>query len=383
MTQNQHHPTFPYPLPSDPPPYLLHFYLSHKRHLPTTACNAKQPRLSLTRQRLARPLAAKFPLPPPVSPRSRKLPRRPPVVVQTVAPEDKEQHLSMATPFLQFCATCERQIMIPSDSILYCSESCRRKDATKSLEITSQKTTCGTMPPIVSGSWPKSSPSSPTKAKVKAKAKVNVKAITVPTSPSNRTSRSLPSVRTPTTHDRISHLDPTEWKPICKRIHSRSNSITSSEAYRYLSLFQKAEPLALVTDNGGGGSGRSSSAHPVPVSDGSSTSISTTGQGTVPSLAHSPTTSATSSVLNSPTETVSYAPPHPFPPSHAAILPEPSQKHRQSLSPFVSRLNSSSGTGSGISRDLDLVAVPFIADPNNDGSSAENGKKTAAAAFIS
>ncbi|EEH22541.1 hypothetical protein PABG_04752 [Paracoccidioides brasiliensis Pb03] len=378
MTQYQHHPTFPYPLPSDHPPYLLHFYLSHKRHLPSTACNAKQPRPSLTRQRLARPLAAKSPLPPPVSPRSRKLPRRPPVAVQTVAPEDKEQHLSMATPFLQFCATCERQIMIPSDSILYCSESCRRKDASKSLEITSQKSTCGTMPPIISGSWPKSSPSSPTKAK--AKAKVNAKAITVPTSTSNRTSRSLPSVRTPTTHDdRISDLDPTEWKPSCKRIHSSSNSIISSEAYRYLSLFQKAEPLALVTDNGSSGSAR-----PVPVSDGSSTSISTTGQGTVPSLAHSPTTSATSSVLNSPTETVSYAPPHPFPPSHAALLlPEPSQKHRQSLSPLVSRLNSSSGTGSGISRDLDLVTVPYIADPNDDGLSAENGKKTAAAAFIS
>ncbi|WPH03134.1 Hypothetical protein R9X50_00600900 [Acrodontium crateriforme] len=31
--------------------------------------------------------------------------------------------------FLQFCATCEKQIVTPSSSILYCSEACRRRDS--------------------------------------------------------------------------------------------------------------------------------------------------------------------------------------------------------------------------------------------------------------
>ncbi|RMX80449.1 hypothetical protein D0868_16155, partial [Hortaea werneckii] len=30
--------------------------------------------------------------------------------------------------FLQFCTTCERQIVTPCGSILYCSEACRKKD---------------------------------------------------------------------------------------------------------------------------------------------------------------------------------------------------------------------------------------------------------------
>ncbi|KAF2084089.1 hypothetical protein K490DRAFT_59892 [Saccharata proteae CBS 121410] len=38
----------------------------------------------------------------------------------------------MAASFLNFCATCEKQIIVPSNSVLYCSESCRRKDTSKS-----------------------------------------------------------------------------------------------------------------------------------------------------------------------------------------------------------------------------------------------------------
>jgi len=41
----------------------------------------------------------------------------------------------MATSFLQFCATCEEQITIPNNSILYCSERCRRRDSLKPLSI--------------------------------------------------------------------------------------------------------------------------------------------------------------------------------------------------------------------------------------------------------
>ena len=33
--------------------------------------------------------------------------------------------------FLQFCATCEKQIFTPSNSVLYCSEACKKKDKSK------------------------------------------------------------------------------------------------------------------------------------------------------------------------------------------------------------------------------------------------------------
>lgn len=44
-------------------------------------------------------------------------------------PEDDE---SMAASFLNFCTTCEKQIIVPSNSVLYCSESCRKRDNEKS-----------------------------------------------------------------------------------------------------------------------------------------------------------------------------------------------------------------------------------------------------------
>ncbi|KAF2730680.1 hypothetical protein EJ04DRAFT_36700 [Polyplosphaeria fusca] len=45
--------------------------------------------------------------------------------------EDDEE--GMATSFLQFCATCEKQIIVPNNSVLYCSESCRKKDNEKTV----------------------------------------------------------------------------------------------------------------------------------------------------------------------------------------------------------------------------------------------------------
>ncbi|KAF2248225.1 hypothetical protein BU26DRAFT_329508 [Trematosphaeria pertusa] len=45
--------------------------------------------------------------------------------------EDFEDEEVMATSFLQFCTTCEKQIIVPSNSVLYCSESCRKKDTEK------------------------------------------------------------------------------------------------------------------------------------------------------------------------------------------------------------------------------------------------------------
>ncbi|KAI5362175.1 putative Zinc binding protein Ecl1/2/3 [Septoria linicola] len=44
------------------------------------------------------------------------------------ASKDDEEESGMAS-FLQFCMTCERQIVTPNSSILYCSEACRRRDS--------------------------------------------------------------------------------------------------------------------------------------------------------------------------------------------------------------------------------------------------------------
>ncbi|QDS74845.1 hypothetical protein FKW77_002947 [Venturia effusa] len=47
--------------------------------------------------------------------------------------EEETEEDAMAASFPQYCATCEKQIAVPSDSILYCSEGCRRKDNAKVL----------------------------------------------------------------------------------------------------------------------------------------------------------------------------------------------------------------------------------------------------------
>ncbi|KAJ4298257.1 hypothetical protein N0V90_006156 [Kalmusia sp. IMI 367209] len=50
--------------------------------------------------------------------------------VQEKEDEFEDEDL-MATSFLQFCTTCEKQIIVPCNSVLYCSESCRKKDTEK------------------------------------------------------------------------------------------------------------------------------------------------------------------------------------------------------------------------------------------------------------
>ncbi|KAF2653221.1 hypothetical protein K491DRAFT_603334 [Lophiostoma macrostomum CBS 122681] len=49
--------------------------------------------------------------------------------------EDEQDEEVMATSFLQFCTTCEKQIVVPSNFVLYCSESCRKKDNEKQLSF--------------------------------------------------------------------------------------------------------------------------------------------------------------------------------------------------------------------------------------------------------
>ncbi|KIV95432.1 hypothetical protein PV10_03090 [Exophiala mesophila] len=103
---------------------------------------------------------------------------------------------AMAASFLQYCAMCEKQIMTPSNSILYCSAACRRKDSAKPL---SASLACLSPPRV------HSMPSSP-----------------------------LSCTRIPADlHDHKPDLDPTEWKP---KLHDRQHS----EAFRYLSRFSQS-----------------------------------------------------------------------------------------------------------------------------------------------
>ncbi|KAF1834893.1 hypothetical protein BDW02DRAFT_497148 [Decorospora gaudefroyi] len=47
--------------------------------------------------------------------------------------EVDEEEDSMAVSFLNYCTVCEKQIIVPSNSVLYCSESCKKKDTEKCL----------------------------------------------------------------------------------------------------------------------------------------------------------------------------------------------------------------------------------------------------------
>ncbi|KAI9826301.1 MAG: hypothetical protein M1832_000218 [Thelocarpon impressellum] len=45
--------------------------------------------------------------------------------------EQADENGGMAASFLQYCASCEKQIRVPDHSVLYCSESCRKVDSSK------------------------------------------------------------------------------------------------------------------------------------------------------------------------------------------------------------------------------------------------------------
>lgn len=47
--------------------------------------------------------------------------------------DDNDDEDSMAVSFLNYCTVCEKQIIVPNNSVLYCSESCKKKDTESSL----------------------------------------------------------------------------------------------------------------------------------------------------------------------------------------------------------------------------------------------------------
>ncbi|KAL3467427.1 life-span regulatory factor-domain-containing protein [Aspergillus heterothallicus] len=184
----------------------------------------------------------------------------------------------MAASFLNYCAMCERQITVPDNRLLYCSESCRRKDSHKPL----------------SASFPPYSPMC-SRSTSPASTPLYSPIIVAPMTPTKAPVTASKPIRIPTNmHEARSDLDPTEWKPV---IHSdidpRCASVMRSDAWKYLSRFHSddaALPLrrARVADH-----------H-------SSASLST-----LPSLSHTP--SVASSVSSVASDYMGY---RPLPPRH-------------------------------------------------------------------
>ncbi|MCJ1478134.1 hypothetical protein MMC13_006810 [Lambiella insularis] len=143
------------------------------------------------------------------------------VVEEPGAPEEEDKE--MATSFLQYCAMCEKQIVVPNNSILYCSESCRRKDACKYSTADSY---------LGAYSTSKASIVDP----------MHLSDVTTRSIVPRRKPTVLPDDRSipPVLHHFKSDLDPTEWKPDLKHR-------PSSEANRYLSQFHRSTPSLSAT----------------------------------------------------------------------------------------------------------------------------------------
>ncbi|KAI9737045.1 MAG: hypothetical protein M1834_000635 [Cirrosporium novae-zelandiae] len=128
-------------------------------------------------------------------------------------PEEKdnseEEEELMDSSFLQYCATCEKQIVVPNSSMLYCSESCRKKDSAKPITypMASPTSTYSPFDPDTTCTTPPRN-------------------VVTPRSPTTPVTRIPPQL-----HDFKQDLDPTEWKP---KVVGRTGN---SEALQYLSKY--------------------------------------------------------------------------------------------------------------------------------------------------
>lgn len=154
----------------------------------------------------------------------------------------------MAASFLQFCATCEKQITIPSNAVLYCSASCRDHDSQKPLAI-SLLTFESLSPTTPSLLTPPFTPSlSP---EINTPIMEATRCHTPCTShPHPYYHHNVPTIRLPPSdlHQAKTDLDPTEWKP---KIHSparmMARSAESTAAFKYLAQFQRHLPPAATS----------------------------------------------------------------------------------------------------------------------------------------
>ncbi|KAL8816350.1 MAG: hypothetical protein Q9223_004619 [Gallowayella weberi] len=132
--------------------------------------------------------------------------------------DNDPQDDDMATSFLQFCVTCDQQILVPNNSLLYCSERCKRIDAQHVSDYSSYV-------PMTS-----SVGNEPDDLDALGSKKPLLVPRAIPT-PGPTASARIP----PEAHEGKSDLDPTEWKP--KLVHR-----TSSEASKYLGQFHRTPP---------------------------------------------------------------------------------------------------------------------------------------------
>ncbi|RHZ71128.1 hypothetical protein CDV55_103137 [Aspergillus turcosus] len=156
--------------------------------------------------------------------------------------------------------------------------------------------------------------------------------IVAPMTPTKVPVKSTTATGIPTDfHDSKVDQDPSEWKPVIPAAHGGTGSLASSEAWHYLSQFHGSEPSFPRRRHGAGHR--------------SSASLSTLMSATapVPSLTHTPSTTA-SSFSSTASDYISY-------------MPDPS--HR----PLPPRHNPYFPNGAGVTKGVELV-VPHVETPS-------------------
>ncbi|KAJ5545172.1 hypothetical protein N7461_007476 [Penicillium sp. DV-2018c] len=211
--------------------------------------------------------------------------------------------------FLNFCAMCENQITVPNNTLLYCSESCRRKDSRKPLSASLPSMS------TMSSTPPTSPPLSPR----------TIVAPMIPTRISS-TYSGPPSIQIPPhAHSAKSDLDPTEWKPVL----SRASSLASSEAWTYLSQFHRGagDPMLVRP-----AAHRSSSSLPALASGASHNSNSNSN---LPALVTAPSTVASSYSSTASDYLAMYESSRPLPPRHNSYFATSATKGVELVVPHI------------------------------------------------
>ncbi|KAL5048502.1 hypothetical protein BDW71DRAFT_177833 [Aspergillus fruticulosus] len=156
---------------------------------------------------------------------------------------------------------CEKQITVPDDRLLYCSESCRRKDTKKPLSASFPSIS----PPPTYKSYPP---------------RMGTPDIVAPLTPTAAPVMASQPIRIPTDmHETKTDIDPTEWKPVIPT-DDRSSSIMASDAWKYLSKFHRDESV-------------------LPMRRAKDRNTSSTSLSTLPSLSNTPSTPSSVSSIAS------------------------------------------------------------------------------------
>ncbi|KAJ5101541.1 hypothetical protein NUU61_003763 [Penicillium alfredii] len=234
-----------------------------------------------------------------------------------------DSDLDMAS-FLNFCAMCERQITVPNNSLLYCSESCRRKDSCKPLSASWPSMSSSSS---VSSSYSTTPPTSPP---------LSPRTIVAPMTPTRAQPTPIPAIRIPSdAHDAKTDLDPTEWKPVLLGRSSTSSSLASSDAWHYLSQFHGNDESLLHHHRRPSSMPRS-----LPALDGGLSAAVA-----MPSLTHTPSTAASS-----------------FSSTASDYL---GSMYESGMRPLPPRHNPCFAGSASLSKGVELV-VPQVASPSED-----------------